>query len=286
MIKIKDWDEGIGNLIDLVLEAQKKKQQDYLFLVGGTEGSGKSFTVLKGIEHIELRTATTVPIQHVAGSLKEFALAVAGKDDNQVFALDEGKELESTNWQDKSVKAFKKWITKNRIRSHIYFVCFPNPLSMLPYIRNDKLIAVLLMIKPGVCYVYSPKVFAKIVDELKQKRIKSILDTKPNFISRVPKYDGHLLKDYNLKKRKWTMESDDEFLDELGVTEKPLTEKQQEVLDCLKEGMLQSQIAKKLNIKPPVVTQHIGALRKKGYKIDIKRDADGIVVGYDVLFRD
>jgi hypothetical protein len=217
MNNIKEWDEGIGNLIDLVLEAQKKKKQDYLFLVGGTEGSGKSFTVLRSIEHIEVKTSTLVPIQHVAGSLKEFALAVAGKDDNQVFALDEGKELESTNWQDKSVKAFKKWITKNRIRSHIYFVCFPNPLSMLPYIRNDKLIAVLLMVKPGICYVYSPKVFAKIVDELKQKRIKSILDTKPNFISRVPKYTGHLLDEYIAKKRKWTRESDSEFLDELGV---------------------------------------------------------------------
>lgn len=217
MIPIRTWEEGIVTLIDLILEEQKKKKQDYLFLVGGGEGMGKSFTVLKGIEHIEVVKDIQVPIEHVAGSLNEFARAVHGKDDNQVFVLDEGKELESTNWQSKEVKAFKKWITKNRIRSHIYFVCFPNPLSMLPYIRNDKLCAVLLMIRPGICYVYSPKSFSKIVDDLKQKRISDIISSKPNFACYVPEYKGHLLEEYILKKRRWTRESDDEFLDDLGI---------------------------------------------------------------------
>jgi hypothetical protein len=210
-------EDGIGNLIDIILEKQRSKKQDYLFLVGGKEGSGKSFGVLRGIQHIEVATGRLISIEHVAGSLKEFALAVHGKEDNQVFVLDEGKELEAANWQGKEVKAFKKWITKNRLRSHIYFVCFPNPQSIIPYLRNDKLCAVLLMVRPGLCNVYSPQVFAKIIDNLKQKRIKDILDSKPNFISYVPKYEGHLLEEYELKKRKWTRESDDEFLDDLGV---------------------------------------------------------------------
>ncbi len=214
---IKEWIDGIGHLLDIVIEKQRKKQQDYLFLVSGVEGSGKSFSTLKCIEHIEVATNTITPIEHVAGSLEEFALAVHGKPDNQVFVLDEGKELENANWQSKEVKAFKKWITKNRIRSHIYFIAFPNPLSMLPYVRNDKLIAVLLMIKPGVCYVYSGKTFAPIVDDLKQKRIRDILMRSPNFICRVPEYKGHLLKDYKAKKRSWTRESDDRFLEDLGV---------------------------------------------------------------------
>jgi hypothetical protein len=183
-----------------------------------SHNSGKSYTVLKCLEHIEERRGTTVPISNICGSIKEFSKAVHHKEDNEVFVLDEGKELESANWQNKGVKAFKKWITKNRMKSHIYFICFPNPLSMMPYIRNDKLSAVLLMKKPGVCYIYHKYLFDKIIDKLKEKRIQDILDKKPTFISQVPKYEGHLLKEYTEKKRGWLLESDDEFIEDLGIS--------------------------------------------------------------------
>ena len=221
MVKHLNWELGIGYVIDAYLRVQDKKEQDVMAIVVGDEGSGKSFTILRCLQHIEEKTGRIITIDHVAGSIKEFAMAVNKKGPKSTFVLDEARELEGLNFYKKEVKAFQKWMTKVRIKGHFYFMAVTNPGRLLGYLKLDKVDFMIYMVEPGVGKLYSKPKLDLVMDVLdKQRRLSNINYVKPNFVSYVPVYNGHLLEAYKAKKMVWVNEADDDFLEEIGALKK------------------------------------------------------------------
>lgn len=91
----------------------------------------------------------------------------------------------------------------------------------------------------------------------------------------VPAPSKEIIKPYEKKKTAFTTELNAEILRELKVVEKkkngkkPLTELQQKIVDCWKEGItLQKEIAEKLGKVRSQITINIKYLNNKGYSID------------------
>jgi hypothetical protein len=216
---VLDFDEGIGQLMDIIVETQAKTEQDFMILVGGMEGSGKTTLILDCVEDLDLKKNLETPISHVAFSIKEFAGALLKGGNGSTIVLDEGKELEAANWQSKEVKEFKKAITKIRKAGHVYFIAFPNPLSMTGYIKYDKAFAVFLVTKRGHVHVYSKEVFVNIIEKIKTPSIAGILAFKPNFKCTFSKYSGILKEAYDFKKDRAISAAKQEFGDAMGYYE-------------------------------------------------------------------
>jgi len=215
--EILEFEEGLGELLNIIYETQEKTEQDFMILVGGIEGSGKSNLVLDCTETLDGKRGYDTPIENVAFSIKEFAKALMTCRKGAIIILDEAKELEASNWQAKEVKEFKKAITKIRKAGHIYFVCFPNPLSMTGYVKYDKAFAVAIVAKRGLVYVYSKELFNKLMEKMKTPSIANILAHKPNFRSKFPIYKGSLKKAYDDKKDSAIVDAKQEFGNAMGI---------------------------------------------------------------------
>lgn len=203
--KIKSWKETLGLLNNEIVQDQKKRRIDKMILIGGFEGSGKTNLALDLIEEFDGLKGIETPINHISLNLEQWFLNLADSPDGSILHLDEGKELAAQNWQKEEVKEFKRTITDLRYAGNIYLICFTNPADMIGYVRDDKVFMVLMVRRLGkkfLCYGYSRKVFAKILDDMDKKRIDTILSAKPNFICKIPEYKGRLLKPYMELKEK------------------------------------------------------------------------------------
>lgn len=214
------------------LEDQRKHQMDYAFLVCGMEGKGKSNVILNLVDTVDLFKQTSTPVENITFSVKEFAKAsFVGGFRNKTLVMDEGKELEATNWQSKEVKAFKKFMTKVRMAGHMYFIAFPNPISMMGYLRDDKVHGIILCWanKSKTKYfagIFNRDRFRQILQDFEKKNYDKsihsmIASDKFNFYSVVPRYEGHLLEAYKRKKDSEVDQAHVDFFKETGGEDKP-----------------------------------------------------------------
>jgi len=215
-------------------EIQAKNQQDFAYLICGIEGRGKSNLILNCVDLIDKIKGKQTPLENIAFSIKDFAKAsYQGGYRNKTLVMDEGKELEATNWQNKDVKAFKKFITKVRMAGHTYFIAFPNPVSMMGYLRDDKVSAII------ICWsnknktkffagIFNREKFIEVLELFEKKNLnKSIhevikvgLAGKFNFwTDKIPKYEGRLLEAYKKKKDEEVDKAHEEFYKETGNTD-------------------------------------------------------------------
>jgi len=217
MDRVLSFEEGMGNLLDIIINIQEKSDQDFLILVGGGEGSGKSTFVLDCVDYIDDKRGMETPIDNIAFSIKAFARAMAKAKKKEILDLDEGRELQSQLWQTKEQKEFKKAMTQVRKAGHIIFVSFPNPLSMTNYVRADKTWATIIINKHGLASVYSRDNFAKVMDKVKiAPSLVNILKQRANFMVRFDDYTGRLRKAYDNKKDKEVHYAKQAFSEALG----------------------------------------------------------------------
>jgi hypothetical protein len=179
--------------------------------------SGKSTFVLDTIDYMDNKKGYNTPIQNIVFSIREFARSLIAAHKGAILSLDEGKELSADSWQSKEQKEFKKAITKIRKAGHLYFVCFPNPLSMTGYVKSDKAFAIVIVGRKGLASVYSKETFSKIVEKMKVPSIMAILKEKPNYRMEFPDYHGPLRAAYDNKKDQAIIDAKLEFGAALGV---------------------------------------------------------------------
>lgn len=98
--------------------------------------------------------------------------------------------------------------------------------------------------------------------------------------------EGNVLAEYEKIKRQFTDELNEEIENKLSAIEekdreaskpkekKPLTEKQQQVYELLKKGLMCQEVAKQLNITQPSVSRHKALIEKKGYITTYKPNAE------------
>lgn len=111
---------------------------------------------------------------------------------------------------------------------------------------------------------------------------------------RIPKPSKRIIQLYELKKKQFNRALNVKIYNKLEIKEqkdnvkplgeghtKPLTLKQKEVYNCLKEGMLIPEIAKKTGKSINNVMVHIKLIRKKGYIIDPIKDK-ATIKGYSL----
>lgn len=204
-----DWSSWI-KLLKQVVDEQKRVRQDYLFLLVGSEGSGKSNGMLHTYEHLINLKNDDLNVNHIAGDIKGFFKSLYLKKRDGVHVLDEGKELVGINASTKIVRKFNEVITTIREMGNVYMICFRNPLYLQGYIRDEKIFAVLVFWKTGTkekndlqyfCAVYKRQDFNDIIDDIirkkKQRTIPNIIAYKNwMFLCKPPEYKGVLLEPY------------------------------------------------------------------------------------------
>lgn len=218
--------EGTRQLLTLAVKNQRK-EFDSVYLIGGEEGKGKSTFVLDCVQIIEELKGEEVPIENITRTLKEMIVRMRHLKDAELLALDEGGELSSDLQYEGIVKAVKKMFIVMRQKSFIVFICFTNPLKVNTYFREDRVKGVFLITHRGRVLFYTRKTFMLIMERIKILRggVRSIsnltrVGVRPDLIDTFPRYEGHLKKDYDKRKKENISKIFEDLNDEFGLDEK------------------------------------------------------------------
>lgn len=218
--------EFIRYLIKERIKSQNSEEElDTPLLVCGEEGSGKSNTLLYIIDCYEQETGKEISIKNVAVNLKQFIYSLSLKT-KSIYALDEGEELNNLN-QDRIVKLAKQIFVVSRANAQISLISYPNPFKINAYFKEDRAKGLIFCYKRKYVYFFTRDEFRKIREiASRNNNIKSINDFVEIYgkyataIDTIPKYEGHLLKDYKERKKENIQSVFDEVLDEINVDNK------------------------------------------------------------------
>lgn len=201
----KDYRPIILSVLKQRIEAQEN-YEDTTYLTCGAEGSGKSMWNMLLIDCYEQLTEKELGINHVTRDLTELKLMLASIPERGFLTLDEGSELTSDRYAEKTVKDLRERFTIMRKRSHIVVLCFTNPLKINTYFREDRFRGLFLCKKRGTVYYYSADNVLDILTRIKSD-MSGVRSTRlfsryaPNYVMyNVPDYKGHLRKAYEERK--------------------------------------------------------------------------------------
>jgi len=206
-VRVYNDEQIIKYILSLRVKAQAKRQ-DSLYLVCGLEGSGKSmFTLLAYHLYCELKNETA-DVNNVTRNVDELMARYAKLQRNAFITLDEAQELASDRWNEKKSKEIKEKFTIMRERAFISMICYPNPLKVNIYFREDRIRGVFFIKNPGCAFYYanSPQNthFADILDTWdkynKIRSLKKFVRYSPDFIVYYPEYVGELRVAYDKRK--------------------------------------------------------------------------------------
>ena len=206
-VRVYNDTEILKYILSNRIQAQEKKQ-DSLYLVCAPEGGGKSnFTLTAYHIYSELKGCTP-SIDNVTRNVDELMTRYAQLQRNAFVTLDEAQELASDRWNEKKAKEIKEKFTVMRERAFISMICYPNPLKVSIYFREDRIRGVFFIKHPGCVYFYANSVenshFTDILESWdkynKTRSIKKFSRYAPDFIMYYPEYNGDLRKDYDKRK--------------------------------------------------------------------------------------
>jgi excisionase family DNA binding protein len=206
-VKVYNGVDFLKYLLFLRIEKQLKKQ-DSLYLICAPEGGGKSnFTLTAYHLYSELKCETP-DINNITRNVDELMARYSALQRNSFVSLDEAQELASDRWSEKKSKEIKEKFTVMRERAFISMICYPNPLKVSIYFREDRIRGVFFIKSPGCAYYYANSMenphFAEILESWdkfnKTRSIKKFSRYAPDFILYYPEYNGDLRKDYDRRK--------------------------------------------------------------------------------------
>lgn len=169
---------------------------------------GKSmFTLLAYASYCELK-GLEPDIANVTRNVDELMSRYHFLQRNGFVTLDEAQEMASDRWNEKKSKEIKEKFTVMRERAFVSMICYPNPLKVSVYFREDRIRGVFFLHHPGCVYFYansneSPH-FAEILDTWdkynKTKSLKKFTRYAPDFIMHFPEYKGVIRDAYDKRK--------------------------------------------------------------------------------------
>jgi energy-coupling factor transporter ATP-binding protein EcfA2 len=220
---------GIRYIFKEAIKKQHSAQElDSIFLVCGEEGSGKSNFLLMATQILEEEKGEQIQIDQVTRTLKELIVRLKYTKDKGFIGLDEGSELSSDRQFESIMKGLKKAFTIMRQKALIVLLSYPNPFKINTYFREDRAKGVFFITRRKYVHFFTRKDFQEIQREMKRynagvKSIGDFIDTygrKASLVDTIPKYEGHLLKEYQKRKKENIQEILDELYEEFGVDEK------------------------------------------------------------------
>jgi len=266
--KVKYWIEYILSRI--------KKNKNFIGFISGATGSGKSYCSLRIAQELD----SNFTIDNCVFSGLELMNLINGKTlkSGSVVVFEEiGVEMSNKNWQSVTNKMINYLFQTFRHRNFILIMNSP----FMDFV--DASTRKLFHAEFQTIGIDFKKKQAKLKPQLIQynsrmqkfyyKRLKVITTdgAVPIDVWRVDKPSSALLKEYELKKKNYTDRLNIKITEELlaleGKQKKELSDKQTEVLDKLKEGLIPQQIAEELECHLSNVKSIMTNIKKKGYKL-------------------
>lgn len=258
-----------------------KNNKNFLCVITGPTGSGKSYSALKLAEILD----PTFNINRVAFKAIEFMRILSTEPEaGSVIVFDEaGVEMNSRNWQTKINKVINYVLQTFRHRN--YIVIFTSPhfgfvdkasrqlfhahFETVSINRDEKT----SLLKPKFVQVNqdSGKIYKKYL------RVSSRYGFSPINKLKLRLASKKLLADYESKKMEFTQNLNMEILEDLEesiMEPKKLTEKQERIVELLRNKYTAVEVSKEMNIHLTVVYDNIRQIRKKGWKIRPVRAKD------------
>ncbi len=290
---------------DLVLKKQKtpswvsyikqriKKNKNFLGFISGQTGSGKSYAGMSICEMCD----PEFNAERIIFSGKELlSLINSGKlKKGSAILFDEaGIDLSNRSWQSVTNKLLNFLLQTFRHRNFI--LIFTSPYLDFVDAATRKLFHAEFSTVNIDFKRQTTKIKPQLIQyngRLRKFYYKYLRVISPNgSISpirfwHVPKPSNDLLKQYEKKKTNFTDKLNKSIELDLAKLEgkksyKPLTDKQEEILEYLKMGKTPIEISKIMGVHSSLIYTQINNIRKKGYRImKVKRGRN--VIKYDVV---
>jgi DNA-binding CsgD family transcriptional regulator len=267
-----------------------ENNKNFLGFIAGPTGSGKSWCSLRIAEELDPK----FNIDRVVFSGRELMALINSNKLHKGSAIvfeEAGIEMSNRNWQSTTNKMLNFLMQTFRHRNFI--LIFNSPYMDFVDSATRKLfhaemttcgidkVKSQVKLKP-LCIQYNAR-YSKFY--YKRLKVRTPEGAVPVSYWKVDKPSNDLLKAYEDKKRVFTDALNEEIQGELdrlsGIAKKPLTQKQQNILDELKKGGSVTETAKRLSLSPQYCNVHIMAIRKKGFVIEpVKEGAK--VISYEI----
>lgn len=268
-----------GSVLSEIIHRRLNKQnQNFLMVVSGKTGSGKSWACLRIAELWYQRNfKKPFPIENICFSPEEVfdRLVNGGLKKGEILILEEaGVSMGNLDFQNKISKMFNYMLQTFRNQNIGLILNLPI-LDMLN--KQTKLLLHFWLKTYDIDYskkktllkpyhlIYSQR-SGKILTPFPRVIIDGFMEAIELFTYSPPSKD--LLEVYEKKKSQFVSGLQKDILYEIKHKDKrkPLTEFQEKIVECWKKGMTkQKDIAKELGTNPPRICQNIGYMKRKGY---------------------
>lgn len=276
----------------------KSRGADRLTATVGYEGTGKSNFALICLEEWYKATGRPVDeslVKQITATPEEFAVTLTQSRPYDMLMVDEGVLMSyARKGMSESNVQVNKMLMVCRGK-HFYFnILIPNFLDLDSYIRKNRVSSIWVMMPNYMVAYFSRRRVHKLIGRMAYTSrggnhadpLK--LGIKPNFVARVPLYDGILLEAYK-KIKENNMDSVIQALsDELLKTQKKkapkpkrIDSRDKRIIEMLSQGKEQREIALELKIKPSGISGRVKRLKHMGidpYKIHTEKELQSIMI--------
>ena len=258
------------------LRGMRTASADRLVATVGYEGTGKSnFALIMFDEWAKFNGVelTEADIKYFCAAPEEVGEAILQPKDYQMITLDEGVLLAygRTGLSQTNILVNQALMVCRGL--HLYInVLIPNILDLDGYLRKNRLSALWVMLPAYKVAYFSRKRFRQLIGKMAfQSRNGNFADpmkmgVKPNFIAKVPLYEGVLAKPYAEMKRK-NMHRTLEKLSVSLLRDKKkvenLTPNRKKMKELLAEGKKVEDVAEMLKISQKTVANYYTIIKQK-----------------------
>lgn len=260
-------------LTDYIKKRVLKRNKNFLGIITGETGSGKSYSAIKLAEDLD----ADFDIKNIVFTPKEFMDRINSDElkRGSVIIFDEaGVGINSRSWQSTSNKLLNYVLQTFRHKNYIVIFTTPN-LSFIDA-GARRLFHYLF---ETVQILENDYVQIKPFQITSTNRAKKIYYIYPTYSINGRKvkltrcYIGlpskKLTKEYEEKKNEYTKTMNENILRELradeGIHQNELTDKQKLLLKYREEGLTQTKIGEIFNITQRSVSSQLATLRRRGY---------------------
>lgn len=243
---------------------------DRVVCVVGYEGMGKSNCGLELYEtwgEVNSRKVTEADIKFIASDPQTLGAAVRDAKKTDMIVIDEGALMSySRQGMTKSNTTVNQFLMTCRAEGFYIVIMIPNILDLDAYIRKTRISALIVMLPGYRCAYYSRKRCRQLIAKLSFMSKNNLFPDpshtriKPNFVCKVPYYDGVLREPYD-KRKSDSMKKVREMLYNQFDTDAPgkkkksiLTLKQQKVKEYLDSGFEQQEVARLMGVSQAAIS--------------------------------
>lgn len=250
-----------------------KKDYDFLLVVVGDTGTGKSRFALQLLETwyrvILDKEVDESLIENFTTSFTKFANNIKNLDNYDMVVLDEGSTaLDSKDHMTKLSRNLSKIYDVMRYKRMFSVIVLPNYFGLNKYFREQRLRGLVHIHKRGKYRLFSKKGLTFLNGYNERRSVKSMFLAFPVHTGMFPDYKGVLLKPYQELSARGKSDIIDDLVSEIqfeSVKKKTIFELYgSKVKRLLSEGKSQNEIASSLGIGVASVNRTVQDLRKRG----------------------